>query len=215
MNDLSDDDEFDWLFPPENVHDTEAWDRYWQDQIAHEIGPELFDMFCFDQVLVDVLYERDKRTILYVGGGISREPRGLAEVGLDVQALDLSPFAIQFARENEGDQSSQQPEGALEFIVGDLFDPATCPGPFDVIIERRTVQGFSKDDRDRALRALAARLHPNGVFFSHCHDGAWKPPAKPFHATEAWFRAGDWTIWDGEPGPVSRGRVAWIHRTTG
>lgn len=215
MIDPRDDDDLDWMTPPKNAHDAGAWDRYWQDHIAHGIGPELFDMFCFDQTLVDVIYECEKRTILYAGSGISREPRALAEVGLDVTALDLSPFATQFARDNDDAQNSPPPEGVLEFVVGDLFDTETCPGPFDVIVERRTVQGYPKKDRDRALSALAARLSPNGLFFSHCHDGAWRPPAEPFHATEAWFRAGDWTVWDGQPGKMADGRVAWIYRTTG
>ena len=25
-----------WLFPPDDIHDCAAWERYWQDQASHE-----------------------------------------------------------------------------------------------------------------------------------------------------------------------------------
>jgi hypothetical protein len=38
------DDELSWLWPPRNMHDSAAWDRYWNGYVSHGIGPGLNDM---------------------------------------------------------------------------------------------------------------------------------------------------------------------------
>jgi hypothetical protein len=68
-------------------------------------------------------------------------------------------------------------------------------------------------ERPAALQAIANRLSPWGIFFSQCHDGGWKPPAKPQHATRAWFEAMGWHLW--QSGSPLTGRVAWLLTTTG
>ena len=206
------------------MHDFEAWDRYWNDQIDHDFGPPIFDLFCDDRLLVDVIHKNGMKTVLCVGSGISQEPRALAQAGLRVTALDFSPVALQLAQEFKFDskaleffieEQQRQPEGRVDFIVGDLRDTKICPGPFDVIIERRTLQLFPEGERNVALAALTDRLTSEGIFLSHCHDNRWKPPGKPFHATEAWFRTNGWTIWRGESKPKPNGRIAWIFVSTG
>ena len=96
--------------------------------------------------------------------------------------MDFSAQAIEIAKSfelpSEGfefycDPASRKPGGSLEFVVGDILDPKVCPGPFDVIIERRTAQIFFAHDLGQTvLDALANRLSDNGIFLSHCHDGA-------------------------------------------
>jgi hypothetical protein len=80
------------------------------------------------------------------------------------------------------DASQLRPGGSLECIAGDLTDPAICPGPYDVAIERKTLQLFPETERGTALAAVAARLNPNGILFTHVHDGRGGPgrPAKHF-----------------------------------
>lgn len=218
------DDESAWLFPPKDVHDPAAWDKYWYDQVTHGFGPGLFDMFCDDERLVRIMFECGLKSVLCAGCGISQEPRALAEAGFEVTALDFSPMAIQIAQMCDFgpdelahffDPQLRRPGGCVEFVVGDMLDPGTYPGPFDVIIERRTVQNFAPEERPGILEALAARLRPEGVFLSHCHDACWKPPAKPVHATEAWFRECGWPIWSGPPEPKPNGKVAWLFTSTG
>ena len=74
----------------------------------------------------------------------------------------------------------------MHFAVADLSDSTMCPGPFDVVIERRTLQLFVPN-HGKAVQAVANRLEPRGIFFSHAHDGAWRPPAARRHACEDWF----------------------------
>jgi len=118
-----------------------------------------------------------------------------------VVALDLSPRALQIAREfppsddllgNFLDLGSLRPGGRVEYVAGDILDSAVCPGPFDLVIERRTAQNYLDSERAHLLTALAARLSPHGVLFTHCHDSGWRPPAKPRHVTSELCREQGW-----------------------
>jgi hypothetical protein len=65
--------------------------------------------------------------------------------------------------------------GSLAFVTGDLTNPEVCPGPFDVVIERRTLQLFPEAERIVALERLVARLGNRGTIVSHHHMGGWRP----------------------------------------
>lgn len=218
-------DDLSWLIPPRTLVDASAWDTYWQQQFSHGFGAfvqQFADLFCDDGDLVDFMRADGLRTVLCVGNGISQEPRALEWAGFDVTALDLSPFAAEKARTNVPSVASlarlignrsQAPGGRLEFVTGDLCDPDCCPGPYDVVIDRRTLQLYPDEERPRAMQAVANRLASRGIFFSQCHDGAWKPPAEPRHATREWFVANGWQMWTRDK-PLT-GRVAWLFTTTG
>ena len=160
--------------------------------------------------------------MLCVGNGISQEPRALAWAGFDVTALDLSPYAAAVAQDTVppdkflarlvgGKQGG--PNGKLEFVVGDLCDPGCCRGPYDVVIDRKTLQLYPGADLPNAIQAVANRLAEPGIFFSQSHDGGWRPPAPREHAAEPWFVERDWPLWQAEA-PVTE-RVAWLVVTTG
>jgi hypothetical protein len=181
-------------------------------------------MFCDDSDLIKAIQDHGMKSVLCVGNGISQEPKALAAAGLEVAALDFSPQAVEIARSypfpaeaisHYFEPQLQKPGGKVEFIIGDLLDPAICPGPFDVIIERLTVQNYFQHDMGAVLNALVNRLTEDGIFFSHCHDGGWKPPASPRHYTEPWFEENGWSIWMGDPDRKPPGRVAWFFISTG
>ena len=101
--------------------------------------------------------------------------------------------------------------------MGDLFDVALCPGPFDVVIERRTIQRIPAQERPVALSALAGRLSEVGIFLSHSNDEQYSPAKgrKFFHASESWFRDQRWQIWDGVPASALSGQAAWLVHSAG
>jgi hypothetical protein len=214
-----------WLMPPDTSDDPEAWDTYWQEQLSHGLGPGLIDMFCFDHDLVHAFHKQGVRAILCPGSGISQEPRALAAAGFEVTALDLSPFAMQVAEsidlDDEGlanyiETSDRRPGGSIRFVTGNLFDATVCPGPYDVVLERRTIQNFPDAQRETALEVLAARLAKTGIFFSHYHDNAWRPGDQMHHSAERWFEDQGWTIWrTADPPGALEGRAAWLFVTTG
>jgi hypothetical protein len=79
--------------------------------------------------------------------------------------------------------------GTLSFVTGDLVNPEVCPGPFDVVIERRTVQLFPPEERIPAVQRLVARLGDRGVFVSQQHAGGWRPGEPRTHYAEDWLRS--------------------------
>ncbi|MGE3164369.1 MAG: hypothetical protein AB7O52_05665 [Planctomycetota bacterium] len=219
--DLEADDDCDWLIPPSTVSDPEAWDKYWQDQFEHDVIG-FVDIFCNTGVLVDAMRANGLRTVLCVGSGVSMEPRALESAGFEVTALDLSPLAMEVLRIN-----TPQPEyladflsgrplaegGSLTIVAGDLLDETTCPGPYDVIIERRTLQLFVGSDLPRAIDAVAKRMGDPSVLMSQSHDGAWRPPAQPRNKVAECLTGLCWEPWNGRT-PLA-GRVAWTMTTTG
>jgi SAM-dependent methyltransferase len=181
-------------------------------------------MFCEDRTLVSAMFAQQMRTVLCAGNGISQEPRALAAAGFEVVALDISPRALAIAQECPLrddvlecflDPASHRPGGHVEYVVGDILDPAVAPGPFDVVIERRTAQNYPEPEFSLVLSALIARLSPEGILFSHCHDGRWRPPARPRHVTAEWWLARGGIIWDGESRPKPPGQVAMRYTSTG
>ena len=219
-----DSDDLSWLNPPANPHDGAAWDRFWLNHIEHGIGPPFFDMFFDDSELVKVMNDEGKRSILCAGNGISQEPKALAAAGMEVVALDISPLAVEIAESypfpleaisQYYEPELQKPGGKVEFVTGDILDSTICPGPYDVIIERLTAQNYHTHGIGTVLNALAQRLSENGIFLSHCHDGAWRPPAEPRHYSGQWFREAGWTIWNGHPERKPTGRFAWLVSSTG
>ena len=229
---------------PMEPKDAEFWDEWWRDRLSKEQGSSAFPFFASpigrdprslfrllngDDLLATVMSGHGLRTILCAGNGVSQEPRALAAAGFDVTALDISPLAVSHAEAYEPDLDSlgqfcseerHRPGGRVEFVVGNLLDPAVCPGPFDVVIERRAVQWFAEHERCAALSALAGRLNEVGIFVSQCLDDAF-PPALGwsqhrsgfFHASDSWFREHGWVTCDEVASPPLTGRVAWLVRT--
>jgi hypothetical protein len=87
--------------------------------------------------------------------------------------------------------------GSLSFMTGDLMIPEVCRGPFDVVVERRTLQLFSEADRLLAFERLVARLSDRGVFASQQHAGCWRPGDDRTHYAESWLASRGFVIGSG------------------
>jgi Methyltransferase domain len=226
--------------------DAGFWDEWWRNRLSDKDFPRNDFFPCFesplgrdrrslyrlvngDDLLATVMAEQGLRTILCAGNGVSQEPRALAAAGFDVTALDISPVAVSRAEAYKADSRARgyfcrpdqhRPGGRVQFVVGDLLDVTVCPGPFDVVIERRTVQWFAEHERGAALSALAGRLSDVGIFMSQCLDDAFPPDlgwsqhrSGFFHASESWFREHGWVTCDEVASTPMTGRVAWLVRT--
>jgi SAM-dependent methyltransferase len=206
--------------PPRTTSDPAAWDDYWRG-MARSRWRGINDMFVMDGKLIDVMRANGFTMVLLVGCGSSIEPHVLALAGFQVTGLDLSPVAIDMATSISPTEKgthhlcegrSLQAGGSLQFAVGDLRDTRLCPGPYDVIIERRTLQLFEEAERPRATAAVASRLAPRGIFFSQCHDGLMGP-GKGRRFTERYFVENEWAVWDRHS--AIEGQVVWLETTTG
>ena len=204
------------LIPPTTTDDPAAWDRYWSDQLTYGMAG-FIHMFVDDGQLIDVMRANALRTVLCVGNGISQEPRALAAAGFDVTALDFSPYATEVAeRATPPDdylagligKRTTDAGGQLRFVTGDLRDTSICPGPYDVVIERKTLQLFPDTARADAIRAVAERVASPGIFFSQSHHNR-----EPTFAVADWFRKQGWPF-------ITEGKAltrptAWFFRTSG
>ena len=102
------------LAVPGDVHDREAWDRYWRTQLAVGTIEQGFnDMMASDPRLVPLLIERGVTSILCAGNGLSSEACALALHGFDVTALDIAsiPAAVQRSSLIDGPPSSNELRG--------------------------------------------------------------------------------------------------------
>jgi hypothetical protein len=227
------------LHPPSSLDSDAGWDLFWRVRIEQPLIRRMEDAmdlaFCRDQrrALVATMRREGWQSVLCVGNGLSGEAAALADAGFAVTALDRSAFAIAHAPPVAPEsppfaayfgQAFSRTGGSLRFVHGDLFDAQVCPGPFDVIIERRTLQLWSRfapvadgDDCDRGLAAVTARLADAGLVVSHQHMGAWRPDQSRQHFAQQWLQdrgfliASDWA--PSEPGRP--GRRAWLLVTSG
>ena len=87
--------------------------------------------------------------------------------------------------------------GTLSFVTGDLVTPEVCVGPFDVVIERRTIQLFPPEERLPAVQCLVARLADRGLFVSHQHAGGWRPGESRTHYAQEWLRSEGFVVRSG------------------
>lgn len=229
-----------------DTKDEGFWDDWWRHRLldgspnlllpgfSGPIGRDpssLYKLVNRDDLLATVMVEQGLRTVLCVGNGVSQEPRALAAAGFEVTALDISSVAVAYAQAYVVDEDGfgrfgrycspalHRPGGHVEFVVGDLLDPMVCPGPYDVVIERRTVQWFAEQERALALSAIASRLRKVGIFLSQCLDDpfpielGWSQHRTGlFHASEFWFREQGWVTCDDLAHPPRGGRVAWLVR---
>jgi hypothetical protein len=176
---------------PSDPRDANGWDSYWRQDLSSGGALTAFhDRFGADPHLLDLIRARGCKAILCVGNGLSSEAVVLASHGFEITALDLSPLATQTAVSLQHSTPSgvhTRPGAVLEFVCGDLFNSLACPGPFDVILERRTLQLYGTEDRALGLERLVARLASRGLFVSHVHMGWWRPGESGEHLAKAWL----------------------------
>lgn len=104
--------------------------------------------------------------------------------------------------------------GRLRSVTGDVLDASMCPGPFDAVIERRTLQLLPKHEQALALERLTARLAPRGLLVSHQHNGGWRPDQPREHFASDWTRVHGFTNhYHAEA--ANADRVAWLFYSTG
>jgi magnesium-protoporphyrin O-methyltransferase len=90
--------------------------------------------------------------VLDAGCGTGALAVEAARRGARVTAVDLSPTLIALARERLPHDVN---EGTIEFVVGDMLDPAS--GTFDHVVAMDSLIHYRPDDMVRVLSGLAAR----------------------------------------------------------
>jgi SAM-dependent methyltransferase len=105
---------------------------------------------------------RPGATAVVVGCGLGDDARELADRGYDVSAFDVSPTAVNWAKE-------RHPEIADRFVQADLLAlPPSMLRRADLVVEIYTVQSLHPALRERALQAVASLARPRGTILVLC-----------------------------------------------
>ncbi|HEV7268718.1 MAG TPA: magnesium protoporphyrin IX methyltransferase [Falsiroseomonas sp.] len=105
-----------------------------------------------------------------------------AKRGAQVVAIDIAPGLIEIARQRSG---TIQGPGHIEFLAGDMFDPAL--GRFDHIVAMDSLIHYRPEDTVRVLAGLAARTEGSLAFTFAPRT----PLLSAMHAAGRFFPRGD------------------------
>jgi SAM-dependent methyltransferase len=99
----------------------------------------------------------DGKRALVVGAGTGWDAELIADLGFDTIAFDISPSAVEAAR-------NAHPDTKVEYVVADLFDPpAEWQGAFDLVVEIYTVQALPIDLQPAATKQVTAQVRVGGT----------------------------------------------------
>ncbi len=147
--------------------------------------------------------------ILDLGTQVGTFAIELARKGYAVTGLDLSPEAIAAA---QGLARQVLPDGRVDFVVGDVADPAAAPrGEFHAIVAEDILEHLHEDVLRRALRNVFDWLRPGGYFLFHTCPTRYE---HLFHATKLPLRWASVPLIPFAPLPdrTFERIVEWVHR---
>lgn len=126
---------------------------------------------------------------LEVGCGAGPNLIWLAEKGIEVHGVDISPLALELARRNFGARGLEGRLRSLEH--GSATALPYGEASFDGVLESCVFQHLSAEDRRKAFAEMARVLKPGGIFAGHMLNRR--------HTT---FAAQQWTQDPDDPGTL-------------
>ncbi|WP_112239857.1 class I SAM-dependent methyltransferase [Kribbella monticola] len=97
------------------------------------------------------------RRALVVGAGTGWDAELVADLGYDTIAFDISPSAVEAARE-------AHPATKVDYMVADLLHPpAEWQGAFDLVVEIYTVQALPIELQADAIKQVTAQVRVGGT----------------------------------------------------
>lgn len=123
---------------------------------------------------------------LVVASGLGDDAEELARRGCVVDAFDVSPTAIEAARQ-------RFPDSNVRYTVADLFDlPSSWRERFGLIVEVQTIQSLPPSEHRAAVAAISACLAPGARLFVRAAVRGEEEPANsrpwPLRLSELrWF----------------------------
>ena len=101
---------------------------------------------------------------LVIGCGLGDDALILEKHGYEVEAIDISPSAIDLAKK-------RHPESKVDFHVGDIYDmPGSSIGKYDFVYEGLTIQSLPPADREKLVRIIVSLVADNGELLVYAHS---------------------------------------------
>ena len=149
------------------------WEASFEEQIARQAyntAPVEAVVRTLSYYLRDRFSPEEQRGLHFLEMGCGAGPNlvWLAQKGVAVSGVDISPIALQLARQN------LQRTG-FGHRIGELVEAPVSGVPFedesfDGVVESCVFQHLGKDDRRRAFREVNRLLKPGGVFVGYMLD---------------------------------------------
>jgi len=202
------------------------WDQFW------EINPDGGDFGAdLTEYLVPILRQRAPLRVLCVGNGKALEAHALAAAGFKVDSLDISPSVKAFLEAVKVSNAvlarilKEPCDGELArptIYTGDILNAEDCPGPYDTVIIRRTVQHFPDEAIPRVMELICNRLTDTGLLVLQGHNAGqslslaarWLYERKIPVAWNLCHKDGRHFAYPGF-GTYRKSRVAWLIRSSG
>ncbi len=113
----------------------------------------------------------ENKHILDLGSGTGRNSNYLASLGNEMVGIEISPTAINLARQRAEDLGTEFPSRYIQQSIGDRipFDNEH----FDLILDVTSSNSLSEKEREAYLKESFRVLKPGGYFFIRtlCKDG--------------------------------------------
>ena len=122
--------------------------------------------------------------VLDAGCGTGEHTLLAASAGADALGIDLSPLAIERAREKAATQGSK-----VRFEVADALNLADLGLTYDTIIDSGLFHVFDDVDRARYVESLASVLRPGGICHLMCFSDRQPGTVGPRRVSEDELRA--------------------------
>ncbi len=120
------------------------------------------------------------RTALVIGCGLGDDAEGLAKLGFQVTAFDISTKAIAWCQE-------RFPDSSVNYLVADLLElDSKWHRKFDLVVESRTIQALPVEMRSQVINCIAPLVASRGtlVVITRIRDNDSVPDGPPWPLSE-------------------------------
>ncbi len=120
------------------------------------------------------------RTALVIGCGLGDDAEGLAKLGFQVTAFDISTKAIAWCKE-------RFPDSSVNYLVADLLAlDSEWHGKFDLVVESRNIQALPVEMRSQVINCIAPLVASRGTLLviTRIRDNDSVPDGPPWPLSE-------------------------------
>lgn len=138
----------------------------WFYNLAYRLGRPRWDSGAVPPEVMALAESDHARTALDLGCGTGTSAIYLARKGLAVVGIDLTPQAIEIAREK-----ARRAGVSVDLRVGDVTHLDSLRDPFDLVVDVGCFHGLDSAERSRYVEHLARLTHPGSVFLLWAFEG--------------------------------------------
>ena len=149
-----------------------GWEAIYSSRSRQLLGPLQWESENPVGALVELFDRRDfePRTVLELGCGDGVNAVFMASRGCRVTAVDVSPTALDMARERQHGTGVE-----VDWVEGDVFELDLPPEPYDLVFDRGLLHHVPVFRFEDYMGLVADRLAPGGHFHLICHHVSTRP----------------------------------------